>query len=80
MMKDGIIRFLMTSRLDAIVAVCNHCQVNSAEIFLMSNPDVDLKVSHNIICNHCRNNIAEIFQESGEFCLHCWQEKTYPNI
>ena len=36
----------------------------------MSNPDVDLKVSHNIICNHCRNNIAEIFQESGEFCLH----------
>lgn len=52
MMKDDILRFLMTSRLDAIVAVCNHCQVNS----------------------------AEIFQESGEFCLHCWQEKTYPNI
>jgi hypothetical protein len=48
----------------------------------MSNPDVDLgKVtSHNVTCNQCQNNMAEIFQESGEFCLHCWQERTYPNI
>jgi hypothetical protein len=32
------------------------------------------------VCNHCKNNPAEIFQESGEFCLHCWQEITYPNV
>jgi hypothetical protein len=24
--------------------------------------------------------IAEIFQESGDFCLNCWQERTYPNL
>jgi hypothetical protein len=32
------------------------------------------------VCNHCKNSLAEIFQESGEFCLHCWQERTYPNV
>ena len=31
-------------------------------------------------CNHYRSNIIEIFQESGEFCLLRWQEKTYPNL
>jgi hypothetical protein len=31
-------------------------------------------------CNHCQSNIIEIFQESGGFCLLCWQEKTYPNL
>jgi hypothetical protein len=31
-------------------------------------------------CDHCRLNIAEIFQESGEFCLYCWQERTNPNL
>jgi hypothetical protein len=52
----------------------------------MSNPDVDLELkskietSLGIICNHCNNKIAEIFQASGEFCLHCWQERTYPNL
>jgi hypothetical protein len=55
-------------------------------VFLMSNTDVDLELTSKIIsspritCNHCRTNIAEIFQESGEFCLHCWQERTYPNV
>jgi hypothetical protein len=45
----------------------------------MSNPDVDLELTSKIVsspsitCNHCQTNIAEIFQESGEFCLHCWQ-------
>jgi hypothetical protein len=33
-----------------------------------------------VVCNRCKNNPAEIFQESGEFCLHCWQERTYPNV
>jgi hypothetical protein len=52
----------------------------------MSNPDVDLELTSKIVsspsitCNHCQTNIAEIFQESGEFCLHCWQERTYPNV
>ena len=32
------------------------------------------------ICDHCENNMAEIYQESGEFCLHCWQEITCPNV
>jgi hypothetical protein len=32
------------------------------------------------ICNLCKTNHAEIFQESGEYCLCCWQEKTSPEI
>jgi anaerobic ribonucleoside-triphosphate reductase len=32
------------------------------------------------VCNRCKTNLAEIFQESGEYCLLCWQEKTYPNL
>jgi hypothetical protein len=50
----------------------------------MNNTNVDLELTSKIIpsitCSHCQTNIAEIFQESGEFCLHCWQERTYPNI
>ena len=37
-------------------------------------------LSASVVCNHCKNNPAEIFQESGELCLHCWQERTYPNV
>jgi hypothetical protein len=33
-----------------------------------------------IKCNLCKDNIAKIFQESGEFCLYCWQERTYPSV
>jgi hypothetical protein len=44
----------------------------------MNNQNVDLKTP-GVTCNHCRKNVTEIFQESGEFCLHCWQERTYPN-
>jgi hypothetical protein len=32
------------------------------------------------LCNRCQTAIAEIFQESGDFCLNCWQERTYPNL
>jgi hypothetical protein len=32
------------------------------------------------VCNHCKSNLAEIFQENGDFCLHCWQEITCPNV
>jgi hypothetical protein len=31
------------------------------------------------LCNDCRY-IAEIFQVNGDYCLHCWQEKTYPDV
>jgi hypothetical protein len=53
-------------------------------VFLMTTPDVDLDldlktvVSSSITCNHCRKNAAEVFQESGDFCLLCWQDITYP--
>jgi hypothetical protein len=32
------------------------------------------------ICKHCKNNLAEIFQIDGDYCLHCWQEITRPNV
>jgi hypothetical protein len=31
-------------------------------------------------CNRCKTNQVEIIQESGEFYLNCWQERTYPNV
>jgi len=34
----------------------------------------------NTKCNQCKTNQVEIIQESGEFCLNCWQERTYPNV
>ena len=33
-----------------------------------------------ILCNSCKSNLAEIFQVNGDYCLHCWQEITYPSI
>lgn len=32
------------------------------------------------LCNDCRYRVAEIFQVNGDYCLHCWQEKTYPDV
>jgi hypothetical protein len=32
------------------------------------------------LCNDCRDRVAEIFQVNGEYCLRCWQEKTYPDV
>ena len=51
-------------------------------VLLMSEPDENLEIvaSPSKVCNHCRINEAEIFQECGEFCLHCWQERTNPNL
>lgn len=37
-------------------------------------------VSTDIICQHCKTKMAEIFQETGDFCLNCWQEKTCPVV
>ena len=39
-----------------------------------------LYMTNNTRCNHCKTNQAEIFQESGEYYLHCWQERTFPNV
>jgi hypothetical protein len=33
-----------------------------------------------IICKRCKTNLAEIFQVNGDYCLHCWQEITCPNV
>jgi hypothetical protein len=32
------------------------------------------------LCNDCEYRVAEIFQVNGDYCLHCWQEKTYPDV
>ena len=37
-------------------------------------------VSPNVVCQHCKARTAEIFQESGDYCLNCWQEKTCPVV
>ena len=55
---------------------------SSHHLIIMNEREVNLEpvISPGLVCNNCRINIAEIFQESGEFCLHCWQERTYPNL
>jgi len=36
--------------------------------------------SNSVVCKHCKKNPAEIFQDNGDYCLHCWQEITCPNV
>jgi hypothetical protein len=36
--------------------------------------------SNMTLCNLCKTNLAEIFQESGDYCLCCWQEITCPSV
>jgi hypothetical protein len=55
-------------------------RVQSEQVLPMINYRNTTSSSASTICYHCKNNPAEIFQESGEFCLHCWQEITYPNV
>ncbi len=31
-------------------------------------------------CDSCDDKPAEIFQVEGDYCLDCWQERTYPNL
>jgi hypothetical protein len=31
-------------------------------------------------CDTCDDKPAEIFQVEGDYCLDCWQERTYPNL
>jgi hypothetical protein len=36
---------------------------------------------HDVLnCGYCSENKAEIFQVTGDYCLHCWQEVTHPNV
>ena len=64
-----------------IIRSMDECLMRTPQplVLCMNNPNVDLEAP-SITCNHCRKNVAEIFQESGEFCLCCWQERTYPNL
>jgi hypothetical protein len=31
-------------------------------------------------CYTCDDKPAQIFQDEGDYCLDCWQERTYPNL
>jgi hypothetical protein len=48
-------------------------------VFPMNAADVDLDLELKTVASSSFTCNAEIFQESGEFCLPCWQERTYPN-
>ena len=44
--------------------------------FVMTELNNDINTN----CNLCKSNLAKIFQVNGDYCLHCWQEITYPSI
>ncbi len=48
-----------------------HCAV-------YDNKDID--VSKVPMCDVCNEKSADIFQVEGEYCLECWQKRTYPNL
>ncbi|MDQ3852590.1 MAG: hypothetical protein M3299_07130 [Thermoproteota archaeon] len=31
-------------------------------------------------CESCFQTKAEILQATGNYCLHCWQQETHPDI
>ncbi|MFL6485564.1 MAG: hypothetical protein ACJ71D_02465 [Nitrososphaera sp.] len=31
-------------------------------------------------CEYCSDKKAEIFQVIGNYCLHCWQQETHPDV
>jgi hypothetical protein len=41
-----------------------------------NNEDNDDNISS---CNICDDKPADIFQIEGDYCLDCWQNRTYPN-
>jgi hypothetical protein len=53
-------------------------RVQSRQILLMN--DYLKQTSFTTICNRCKTNLAEIFQDNGDYCLHCRQEITCPNV
>lgn len=42
-----------------------------------SNEDTDDNISS---CNICDDKPSDIFQIEGDYCLDCWQKRTYPNL
>jgi hypothetical protein len=36
--------------------------------------------NHILFCNSCKIKLAKIFQEEVDYCLECWQERTYPHF
>ena len=55
--------------------VFNH-MISPSNCTAIENEDDD-SVS---VCNFCNDKSAYIFQVEGEYCLECWQKKTYPNL
>jgi hypothetical protein len=55
---------------------------NSLQRFNKANTVFSSMNNHSDLttCNLCKTNQAEIFQENGDYCLHCWQEITFPNV
>jgi hypothetical protein len=60
-------------------------------IFMTSSVNYDLMISVNehisdntggkdYSCNSCNDKAADIFQADGDYCLDCWQKRTYPNL
>jgi hypothetical protein len=48
----------------------------SCRVFIYNMADSNT----NRLCNDCKYRVAEIFQVNGDYCLQCWQEKTYPDV
>ena len=55
-------------------------EVKSKQFLLMIDDSKSTPVATITICNHCKTNQAEIFQDNGDYCIHCWQEITCPNV
>ena len=53
-------------------------RVSYKVIIPLINSSISAIMSPSTICQHCKTRMAEIFQESGDYCINCWQEKTYP--
>ena len=44
-----------------------------------TKPDYHVK-NRILFCDSCKIKLAKIFQEEGDYCLECWQERTYPHF
>ena len=44
----------------------------------VTEPDYHVK-NRIFFCDSCKIKLAKIFQEEGDYCLECWQERTYPH-
>jgi hypothetical protein len=51
--------------------------ISTSDCFPDNDKDKDGNIS---LCESCDNEPADIFQVEGNYCLDCWQKRTYPNI